>query len=157
MLNIRITLSWRKQSFEFRNIHMSDTANLFITRKNSLTKNEFVQIKKGDYFQVQLNKNEDVSGCVFNAAMTYGCLLMEGNTNYIKKLSTNFIEKEKKILVLSVPFTQTINSSNGCLKLCYADDNCSPTETSRFIKYKPKKIPDKVIELESLIVRTSLV
>lgn len=82
---------------------------------------------------MKLCNNENVCGCSYNAALTLGSICLEGNTKHIKQLSTNFIEKNKDLLLLATPFINLIRPLNGVLNLSYAEPNSSPTELSRFM------------------------
>lgn len=155
MRKTALTISKRRLTVEFRNIHLPNLTNSYITRKNSLTENEFIQLKSGDKVTIQICKNEEVCGCTYNAALTFGSICLEDDIKHIKELSTNFLEKNKKLLVLSTPFVNPIYSRSGRLQISLPSPECKASEKSRFMNYTPIDNIERLLEIESLVIRSN--
>ncbi len=153
MNNKALSLSHRKQTVDFYNIEFSKNANTFITRRNRLTRNEFIRITDEDTVKINLERNACVCGCTYNAAQTFGKIYIADKQKYIKDLTTNFIDKDKQLLVLASPFTKEIKVSSGSLDIGLAQNSDLETEISRFSGYKPKHNHNNLLEVECFIIK----
>lgn len=139
--------------FDYRVINLSSQSREFITRINSLTRNEFVIIDDENKISINLNRNEKICGLVYNAATTFGSLRIHKKKEHIKELTTKYFNQNKKHLVIASPITHEIYTKYGNVTLSLAQDDARPTEPSRFSHYHFDLKCHRRLEIESLIVK----